>query len=718
MAAGKPDQPYINYMAKDYDSFRQMMIDHLLRRTDWTGDNAADMGMVLVELLAQAADYASYYQDAVATEAYLNTARLRRSVERHLRLLDYTLHQGCNARVWVHVHLKENAPDEAVYIPPGTPLLTRPVQGAFDTVIEPNSPAYGEALAVRPIIFETVRGTTLFRQHNAIYLQAISGEQILRTGATSAYIYGTDREGAPAPVAYLRPGDVLLLEMAAPGFDSLAHIIRLIRVERSGARRDDGTPLTRIQWAFDDALPRDIPIGVLNNGDPASILRGNLIMADHGRTILAESLPPVPEAVSARYRPDLSRPGLTFAAPFSETAGLSAADMLRQNPQDAVPALKLLSGHPSQTLHNTPLPLAHQHEAIRDLFERFALVLTDNIESDSLSADLLLVRDLGKSEQYIVERLMDGTFTIYGDGGWQVKRDLLNSDPFSGHFSVEMEEDGRARLRFGFGGVGRSPEAGGRYMAQYRIGSGTAGNIGPQTLRHMIIGFETGQHIEHLYNPLPAVGGTDPESLESARLSAPFAHTVQARCITPDDYRQTAIRHPLITDAAVEFRQMAGRTMAMITVLRRDGHRVDVPLMVDVERMMEPYRTIGTDLAIRAPRYISLVLQIHVVLRKGAYREPVRQAMLSAFDTQTGFFRADRFRLGQAVYLSEVVAAADDVSGVERVRVDAFHRTDQVTTPDQPADVIRIGPREVIGIETLPGSSIPRHLSISLEGGR
>ena len=62
-----------------------------------------DLGMTLVELLAYVGDYLSYYQDAVATEAYLDTARQRISVRRHARLVDYRMHEGSNARAWVTV---------------------------------------------------------------------------------------------------------------------------------------------------------------------------------------------------------------------------------------------------------------------------------------------------------------------------------------------------------------------------------------------------------------------------------------------------------------------------------------------------------------------------------------------------------------------------------------------------------------------------------------
>jgi len=95
-------EPLIDYMAKDYASFRRMMLDRLsIIMPDWKERNQADLGIALVELLAYAGDHISYYQDAVATEAYLDTARKRVSLRRHSRLLDYPMHDGCNSRVWV-----------------------------------------------------------------------------------------------------------------------------------------------------------------------------------------------------------------------------------------------------------------------------------------------------------------------------------------------------------------------------------------------------------------------------------------------------------------------------------------------------------------------------------------------------------------------------------------------------------------------------------------
>ncbi len=86
------------------------MLDRLaVTLPGWQEESPADVGVALVELLAYAGDHLSYYQDAVATEAYLDTARKRTSVRRHALLLDYQMHAGCNARVWACLHVENHA---------------------------------------------------------------------------------------------------------------------------------------------------------------------------------------------------------------------------------------------------------------------------------------------------------------------------------------------------------------------------------------------------------------------------------------------------------------------------------------------------------------------------------------------------------------------------------------------------------------------------------
>ncbi len=94
--------PDIHYLARDYDGFRQAMLDRMaVLLPTWDETHAADIGVTIVETLAYAADRVSYMQDAVNTEAYIGTARSRISLRRHARLVDYQISEGSNARAWI-----------------------------------------------------------------------------------------------------------------------------------------------------------------------------------------------------------------------------------------------------------------------------------------------------------------------------------------------------------------------------------------------------------------------------------------------------------------------------------------------------------------------------------------------------------------------------------------------------------------------------------------
>src|SRR5690242_1465935 len=85
--------PVIDYQARDYQSLLQAMRQLIPQKMpEWLDyANEADLGNVMLELFAQMGDILSYYQDRVANEGFLGTARSRRSVIQHLRLIGYLL---------------------------------------------------------------------------------------------------------------------------------------------------------------------------------------------------------------------------------------------------------------------------------------------------------------------------------------------------------------------------------------------------------------------------------------------------------------------------------------------------------------------------------------------------------------------------------------------------------------------------------------------------
>ena len=225
---------------------------------------------------------------------------------------------------------------------------------------------------------------------------------------------------------------------------------------------------------------------------------------------------------------------------------------------------------------------------------------------------------------------------------------------------AEMEEDGRARLRFGDNEHGMRPEISTEFRAEYREGNGPQGNIGAGTIRHVVDG---PPGIRSLQNPLPAWGGEAPESLERVRAFAPEAFKVQERAVTEEDYARMAERHPEVQRAAATLRPREWFTV-FLTIDRRGGRVVseDGEFVRSILQYMDRFRMTGHDLEIRDPRFVPLDIEITVCVEPEHFRGEIQlqlerqlgSRMLA--DGWPGFFHPDRWSFGQSI-LSQIYAA-------------------------------------------------------------
>lgn len=338
-------EPEINYLAKDYSSFRRLMLDRLsVIMPGWKEKNPADLMIALVELLAYKADHLSYYQDAVATEAYLGTSRKKISVRRHVRMLDYFMHEGCNARAWIYFEVKRSSSIDGAILQEGTKLLTK---GSDDrSTIAPEELA-GILLKEDPAVFETMNPLRLDSYHNEMrFYTWNNSECCLPRGSTHATLVDDNLS--------IKTGDILLFEEVvnpSTGKEEDAdlshrHFVRLKNVQKVTDHLNN-TPVVEIEWDDEDALPIPFCISAhiedksgTNVISDMTVARGNIVIADHGRTIEKEPLVPdvVPETI--RYRPHLPRTPLTYSAP-KPGPEKSAASAMNWNVRDARPAIFL-----------------------------------------------------------------------------------------------------------------------------------------------------------------------------------------------------------------------------------------------------------------------------------------------------------------------------------------------------------------------------------------
>ncbi|MET9405998.1 baseplate J/gp47 family protein [Streptomyces sp. NPDC002935] len=121
----------IDYTARDYqrllDAMRARIPDRLGEWTDYA--NEADFGNVLLELFAYMGDILSYYQDRVANESFLGTARTRAAVIQHLRLIGYELGTAVPAAATLLVSVPGNV-EGAITVTRGNAFSTKSRRGA------------------------------------------------------------------------------------------------------------------------------------------------------------------------------------------------------------------------------------------------------------------------------------------------------------------------------------------------------------------------------------------------------------------------------------------------------------------------------------------------------------------------------------------------------------------------------------------------------------
>ncbi|WP_151476660.1 putative baseplate assembly protein [Streptomyces albicerus] len=323
-------------------------------------------------------------------------------------------------------------------------------------------------------------------------------------------------------------------------------------------------------------------------------------------------------------------------------------------------------------------------------------------------------------------RLHDGDLT------WEPRRDLLDSTSRDRHFVGELEDDGRLALRFGDGRHGARPTPGARLELRYRLGGGTAGNVGAEAINHLVIcgdgdgdGDREEPPVAGVRNPLPAVGGTVPEPVEQVRQLAPLdLRRTRLRAVTADDYAALASALPGVQRAAAEIRWTGSVQEAHIAV---DAYGTGAPsgkLLDEVAQALEAYRRIGHDLVVGPARLVPLDIALKVCAIPGHQHGQILAELYRVLGSgrlpggRLGFFHPDALTFGEPVRLSRLVAAAAAVPGVESVHVTRLRRLFHEDRGEREDGVLRLGPLEIATCDNDPDRPENGQLAISLGGAR
>jgi hypothetical protein len=665
--AEEPISLAIDYLAKDFSSFCQALSDFSAQRYPrWLERSEADVGMVLLEILAAMADELSYYQDRIAGESLLGTATQPVSLLRHARLVD-------------------NEPAPAT-------VATVDLQLEVASATDLTSPVHCQALAADGTMIDFEIGSGL----------ASSG------GGLAVFSYPVDPRwnrlspsGDPNLVPYCwdESGRCLTAgatEVDVAGWGHGFSDTQQLLIDTSGATTADlpvreivvvaGTPreimdplftvqVTRVTLASPTRLDHDLT---------RTLLAGNLVPATQGLRrsetfFCPDSSAPPPGAnpavvrLGANSTPGDPVPDYRYSLGSAPLAWITRAQDDADTPVAAIPEIVVFEDIDGQA----PKPWAWVRWLLDAASADEAFTLTPELYSPVWTAG-------------------NTTWFDY-DGG-----------------------DGTT-IRFGDGSFGVLPSAGTVFSVTYRVGGGSSGNVPADTITRVVA--DTGP-VAACTNPFPATGGTDAETAQQIRDRAPQAFRNPLRVVQTGDYEAAAKSLSWVQQAGTTFR-WTGSWLTVFTAA--DPVAAEEPTADEVgglTDLLNRRRLVGYESYVLPPRYASIDLKISVCGSPFYFASDIEAAVLRALrpgqlpDGTTGFFDHTRWAFGQPLESSALLAVVQAVVGVQGVS--SVQYRERGVQPDWTPlpETVTIAPDQVLRVDDDPSRPDAGSLSVTVDGAK
>jgi hypothetical protein len=673
-----PPLPDIDYLAKDFDSFKHTLICAMQQRVPgWMPTSEADLDQVLIDLIAADADELSDFQDRTLNEAYLVSARKRVSLARHARLMDYHIHQGNQASTWLAAEVSAPTP-----LPGG--LATGFTAWTGESWKDADSQIFvaSEALACEPLL----NRLSLYSWGDAV--------TALESGSTSADL------ALPPPLNPANNADAVTLRNllnAAPrrlliqqhlnphtgtanGLDPRARQL-LHLLDNAEAVFDPMAAqwCVRVSWRDDDRLTRRYCFITRCDLAPplhdVSLFHGNMLAISHGRP----------------FRTVFRAPGSPLAA--TDPAAVLHKDEAHYESTESWGVLAELPSAPIAYRQTPPDGITPPHSTLEMDVAGFATP-------------------------------------------WQEQSDLIESQDDNEHFIVETDEYRRSRLRLGNGRNGRALPEAASFTCHYQVGTGIDGNIGADS----IIAFDRAAHpnLVRIWNPFDATDGREPELPSRIIRRVPEAFRArQLRAVTLEDYARRAEEIAGVAHARASYAWTGSWRTVRVAIDPRGDDQLGEPLRQQIVSHLEAVRLIGEDLEVRPARYVPLDIFIRVCAHPDYWPEHLRRQLELEFsdghtlDGRTGLFHPDNWTFGQPLHASQLIGRALSVQGVGRVLLVSIRRlhglsgpslsTVIVTPGDVSADVVEklaVRDFEIIQVANDPSRLETGRLNFEILGGR
>ena len=719
----------VNYMARDFWSIRQALLDFAAERhPDWQDRLEADLGMMLAEVMSAMGDEFAYYQDRISREGYFETATQRRSLRRHARTVDYHMHDGKGGATWLDFTVDASSPVHVIAA--GTPVWVPPISvlpGETAPKRRGRSPSVYEVghgivqghsgltppLGVLPSQVKIYPSSTFNLREGANELRAHQWDEndaCLLVGSTVLHVSGHHAGDLPFedfsnPEV---PGKWLVLR-TNPIDASVPVRTLLVRLIDAVDEFDPLSPdtvtgvaparVTRLEWEVAQALPFEMELETL-------VVRGNIVPATAGETLesffeiepnpqaaVVPALPPAPLPISNNYYNEnfstyaVERAALLFSLPGSEQR-----DVVSHGPSLnlAIPEVRVMNG----TRIAGAWVTASEWEWKRSLLG----------VSSSLKTDKHFTLDDGSWRRVAGYRRVDETQTL---------QEFVHFDYTEGQ---------GATLQFGNGEFGEVPTRGMNLRVVYRLGHGRGDNVAAQSLTDFdsaTLPFATAAS-----NPFGITDAVDRETSDEARHVASQAFRAETfRAVRAEDYAAAVEKLSWVQRAGAQFRWTGSWLTLFATPDPKGSFTLTPQERTEIERQLDRYRLAGRETHGMNPKFANLDLEIHICVAPTSYVGEVKESVLEVLfgrrgiRPMPGFFSPDNWTFGDPLERGRLEAVIQAVPGVRAVEEIYIRRRGWFARRLFDELVYAVAADEIIRVENEPELPERGAVRLVMEGG-
>ncbi|MFL4902561.1 putative baseplate assembly protein [Streptomyces sp. MMS24-I2-30] len=263
---------------------------------------------------------------------------------------------------------------------------------------------------------------------------------------------------------------------------------------------------------------------------------------------------------------------------------------------------------------------------------------------------------------------------------WHEVDSLAGRGPTERVYITGTAAGGRTTVTFGDGVHGaRLPSGHENVRARYRFGTGKAANVPADRITQPLT---RPLGVTAVTNPRPATGGADADGPGLTRRTIPLAVSALDRLVSPSDYADFARSRAGIGRAAARELFDGRRRVLQVTVAGTD----DVPIADDADVLralrgaLTEYGDPNLPVRVDVRELVLLLVSAQVKLAPDHTWEVVEPRLRQALLARLGYAGRE---LAQPARLSEVLATAHSVPGVDYVDVDVFTGVPASAEPEQ-----------------------------------